>query len=265
MINIIMLVSEETSAFRFFFAIKNLYSHDSDELRHAEVTGFFFFVLCCFVALHGVAASCHVIHRQERGNGGGAAEPIPPLGAGAGSPQAAGVARCPPQWWGRVQLAPAATGKGVWRESALRGRERLPARRHAHRLALCKKTIYLLLACKVSQDGSVPQHTPEEKKKKQISRLQSAQAAITRSKWRRRRRKKSLLRTCAVISEPLPPPPLSCSRRERFRVAGSGGMWWVDRAACTEYAGWSHQSATRARGSEQTRRNGFKFSVRFNV
>lgn len=51
MINIITLVSEETSAFSFlfFFSIKNLYSHDSDELCHAEVTGFFF--LCC-VLMH---------------------------------------------------------------------------------------------------------------------------------------------------------------------------------------------------------------------
>lgn len=113
MINIIMLVSEETSAFRFFFfSIKNLYSHDSDELCHAEVTGFVF--LLCFDALHGVATSCHVIHWQEGGNGGGTAEPTAPLRAGAGSPQAAGVARCPPQRGGRVQLTPtAATGKGV--------------------------------------------------------------------------------------------------------------------------------------------------------
>lgn len=94
MINIITLVSEETSAFRFFFSIKNLYSHDSDELCHAEVTGFF---MSCFDALHGVATSCHVIHWQERGNGGGAAEPIAPLRASTGSPQAAGIAWCPPQ------------------------------------------------------------------------------------------------------------------------------------------------------------------------
>lgn len=136
----------------------------------------------CFDALHGVATSCHVIHRQEGGNGGGAAESIAPLRAGAGSPQAAGVAWCPPQRGGRVQLtSTAAAGKGVWGQSTLRGRKRLPARRHAHRLALCKKTIDLLLACKVSQDCSVPQHTPETKRERQ------QECAIPRSKWMKSR------------------------------------------------------------------------------
>lgn len=142
--------------------------------------GFCFFFVLCFDALHGVAASCHVIHGQEGGDGGGAAEPVAPLRAGAGSPQAAGVARCPPQRGRRVQLAPAAR-KGVWRESALRGCERLPARRHTHRLALCKKTVYLLLASKVSQDSSVPQHTPDRKQEGVTV------CSTTRAKWRKTR------------------------------------------------------------------------------
>lgn len=94
MINIITLVSEETSAFRFFYPYR-IYIV-MIRMSYATLRSQGFFVLC-FDALHGVAASCHVIHRQEGGNGGWAAEPIAPLRAGAGSPQAAGVARCPPQ------------------------------------------------------------------------------------------------------------------------------------------------------------------------
>jgi hypothetical protein len=148
--------------------------------RRAQLSApFLLFVRSQFTSipmpLHGLPTPTQVVNRKKSINGGWAANS--PGVAARGTPQACGIMWGPPEGSAVkvstvssrqpstipvIDISPAGERVGTVERAqpALAGPERLPARRRGQRLTLCKEATDLLFTGKLSENSSVPQHTP---------------------------------------------------------------------------------------------------------
>lgn len=132
----------------------------------------------CLYLSHGLSTPTEVVNRKKSIDGGWAAHSSGVTAAWR-APQACGIVGGPPEGSAMevstvsprqpstipvTEISPAGERVGTVEgaQPVLAGPEGLPARGRGQRLTLCKETTDLLFTGKLSENSSVPQHTPGE-------------------------------------------------------------------------------------------------------